>query len=123
MNVWKDEIINTEKDFAERVNRDGIGRAFLFYADSDAVLMRGNRLIKGVKAISEYFDDPFFKKVVEMFWKPEFVDVSGLGDLGYTYGRYTLKYREDSGKMVEDTGAFHTVWKRQADGNWKFVWD
>ena len=56
-------------------------------------------------------------------WSPDFIDVSSSGDLGYTYGKYVFTYSDSIGNLLEDTGIFHTVWKRQADGLWKFVCD
>ena len=56
-------------------------------------------------------------------WKPDFVDVSASGDLGYTYGHFTYSYTDSTGTIMESSGVFHTVWKRQADGSWLFVWD
>ena len=59
----------------------------------------------------------------KLIWKPDFVDVSASGDLAYTYGAYTYSYKDSTGAIVEQGGIFHTVWKRQADGGWRFVWD
>ena len=44
-------------------------------------------------------------------------------DLGYTYGHYTFSYIDSGGNKIENKGVFHTVWKRQSDGTWRFVWD
>jgi ketosteroid isomerase-like protein len=29
----------------------------------------------------------------------------------------------EAGEVGEYQGVFHTVWKRQPDGTWKYVWD
>ena len=58
-----------------------------------------------------------------LVWKPDYVDVSESGDLAYTYGKYTFTSRDSTGRKVVSKGIFHTVWKRQEDGSWKFVWD
>jgi len=51
------------------------------------------------------------------------VDASETGDMGYTYGKYTWQSKDSSGKVDEAKGVFHTVWKKQKDGSWKYVWD
>ena len=124
MKKWKTEIIETERAFAEMAKTEGIADAFLAYAAEDAVLMRNNILISGKEAIKNSFgnQDPGAGNV-ELAWKPDFVDVSASGDLGYTYGKYTYSVTDTSGRVKLDSGIFHTVWKRQADGEWKFVWD
>ncbi len=124
MEKWKTEIIETERAFAEMAKTEGIADAFLAYAAEDAVLMRNNTLISGKEAIKNSFgnQDPGAGNV-ELAWKPDFVDVSASGDLGYTYGKYTYSVTDTSGRVKLDSGIFHTVWKRQKNGEWRFVWD
>jgi len=33
------------------------------------------------------------------------------------------KIKDEQGKIAEYKGVFHTVWKKQADKSWKYVWD
>lgn len=118
----KMEIMKTEKEFAKMVNEDGIKEAFLQYADENAVLNRNNSIIKGYDSIKAHFDH-IDKSGVKLEWSPDFVDVSSSGDLGYTYGAYTYSMIDSAGETTESKGIFHTVWKKQKDGSWKFVWD
>lgn len=117
---WKQEILDTERSFAKMASEEGIYKAFTYYAADEAVLMRNNKLIIGKPAIMQLYQG---KDSKGLSWEPDFVDVATSGDLGYTYGRYTFTYADSSGKTVTDRGVFHTVWKRQEDGSWKYVWD
>lgn len=123
MDKWKKEIIKTENDFAELAQKEGIYKAFLTYAADDAVIMRNNELISGKVAIDAYFKEHIPAKDEKLSWKPDHVSVSKSGDLGYTFGSYTFSYTDEAGETIERKGIFHTVWKKQADGTWKFVWD
>ncbi|MEI9943504.1 MAG: DUF4440 domain-containing protein [Chitinophagaceae bacterium] len=58
-----------------------------------------------------------------MTWTPDFIEVSENGDLGYTFGKYTWSTKDSAGQAQEYKGVFHTVWKKQEDGQWKYVWD
>ena len=58
-----------------------------------------------------------------LVWEPDFIDVSVAGDLAYTYGKFTYTSITESGDTLTSKGIFHTVWKRQEDGSWKYVWD
>ncbi len=116
---WKQEIRQAEEDFANMAKKEGIHDAFLYYAADDAVLKRGS-LVIGKVAIDKHLEKSTSKN---LSWSPDFVDVSASGDLGYTYGKYVYKYTDSIGNTLEDKGVFHTVWKRQSDGSWKFVWD
>lgn len=119
----KDEIIKTEKEFAAASQKSGIQEAFYYYADENAVIKRSNdTLIIGNENIREFYHNSKYKNF-DLSWTPDFVDVSKDGTLGYTYGKYVLKIKDMNGSLIEYTGVFHTVWKRQTDGNWKYVWD
>lgn len=121
---WKSEIIETEQEFAEMVKKDGIPKAFLYYAADDVVLMRNNNLIIGKESLRKSYNKPKQgNRKVTLSWKPDFVDVSLSGDLGYTFGKYVYTTTDSIGQTRKIEGIFHSVWKRQPDGKWRFVWD
>lgn len=117
---WKQEIRETEASFAKMLNEKGLHEAFVAYASEDATIMRENKLIIGKKAIDEHYKNVDTKSLT---WSADFVDVSLAGDLGYTYGTYNYTYKDSLGVDHIDKGIFHTVWKRQDNGTWKYVWD
>ena len=119
---WKQEIVETEKEFSAMAQKEGIPAAFIAYAAEDAVLMRNNSLIIGKEALAESLQESSNENV-SLIWEPDFVDVAGSGDLGYTYGKFVYTLTDSLGNENVAEGIFHTVWKRQADGSWKFVWD
>lgn len=120
----KREILETEKAFNDLAQKEGIQAAFLHYGADSAVLMRNNQLIFGKEAIKSMFErGQGAAQKVSLTWEPDFVDVSVSGDLGYTYGEYIYSYIDKTGQQKSDTGIFHTVWKRQQNGKWRFVWD
>ncbi|MCP4310230.1 MAG: nuclear transport factor 2 family protein [Bacteroidetes bacterium] len=122
--TWKQEIIETEQKFAAMAESEGIPAAFFAYAAEDAVLMRNNSLVIGKADMAEFLSaNTSTDNELSLTWEPDFVDVSSSGDLGYTYGHYTVSHNDSSGSRIENTGVFHTVWKRQADNSWRFVWD
>jgi len=119
----KKEIAQAEKDFEKMASDKGIAEAFWFFADSNAVIKRRNdTLIQGKENIRNYYSDEFYK-TASVKWSPDFIEVEGKGDLGYTFGKYTWQSKDSYGKMNEAQGVFHTVWKKQKDGSWKYVWD
>jgi ketosteroid isomerase-like protein len=113
-------IIQTELDFARMADEVGVAAAFYYFADDSAVINRGDRIIKGKEAIREYYETSL-RPGTKLDWAPDFADVSG--DIGYTYGRYTHSVPDSSGNITEHRGIFHTVWKLQDNGSWRFVWD
>lgn len=122
--IWMQEILDVERDFSAMAEREGIPEAFLHYAAEDVVLMRNDILIIGREQLADHFQGIVIHPENEkLSWEPDFVDVSDSGDLGYTYGAYRYSYTDSTGIPVEHKGVFHTVWKRQSDGSWRFVWD
>lgn len=122
MEQLKTEILETENAFAQMAREKGLATAFTHFADENAVINRDNQLYKGIHAIRNYFEEKDFRNV-QLIWKPDFVEVTPGGELAYTYGCYEMTALDGNGISHETAGIFHTVWKRQADGNWKYVWD
>lgn len=119
----KAEIMEAEKAFAAMAADKGIAEAFWFYADSNATIKRQNdSLIHGKEGIKNFYSTDFYKNAT-VKWLPDFIDVSADGNLGYTYGKYVWQSKDTSGKPREFKGIFHTVWKKQPDGQWRYVWD
>ena len=50
-------------------------------------------------------------------------NAGAAGDLAYTSGTYQAKFKGASGKSSVDKGKYLTVWKKQADGSWKVLFD
>jgi ketosteroid isomerase-like protein len=117
---YKAQIIQTELDFAKMADEAGVAAAFYEYAADSSVIGRGGKIIKGREAIRDYYEKNLIPGT-KLQWAPAFADVSG--DLGYTWGNYTHLVPDSTGKITESHGIFHTVWKRQPDGSWRFVWD
>lgn len=122
-NTVKKEIADTEKAFETMAKEKGIAEAFAYYADSNAVIKRRNdTLIMGKEGIRKFYSDDFYN-TASVTWSPDFIDVSEKGDMAYTYGKYLWQSKDSTGKPIEFKGVFHTVWKKQKDGSWRYVWD
>ncbi|WP_424964156.1 YybH family protein [Ekhidna sp.] len=122
INAWKEEIKETEKAFSEMARNRGIPEAFEYYADPEGVIRRSKKIIKGKDSIRTWYNNDT-RPGDTLSWTPTFIDVSASGDMGYTYGDYRFTYLDSLGNQKESTGIFHTVWKRQPNGEWRYVWD
>ncbi|PHN00962.1 YybH family protein [Flavilitoribacter nigricans] len=120
--VWIEEIHQAERAFNDMAAEQGVQAAFLAFAADSAAINRNNSIIRGKAAIREYFEQQTLRDV-RLSWEPEFIEVSDDGSMGYTYGPYNFSARDTSGRIMESTGIFHTVWKRQQNGGWKYVYD
>ncbi len=119
------EIMEAEAAFSQMAEEAGIAEAFLSFAAEDAVLNRNGRIIRGKAAIETYFSeqDHSAYQSVSLSWKPDFVSAASSGDIGYTWGSYDFTTIDTTGAKSVSSGIFHTVWQKQSDGSWKYVYD
>jgi ketosteroid isomerase-like protein len=90
-----------------------------FIAD-DGILFRP-RAVKGKQWMNEHPVPPSDKRPL-LSWYPTSADIARAGDMGYTTGPWEFKSDIHDAKPVA-FGNFLTVWKKQADGSWKFAID
>lgn len=112
-------LMAADEKFSALSEQKGMKMAFIEYMDSNAILLRPAHLpFVGAKAVDYLLrqNDTGYT----MQWKPKNAMVSASGDLGFTYGIWALRP-----KTVDTTmyGTYVSVWKKQADGTWKFVLD
>ncbi len=113
-------LLETDRRFATISRQAGYRDAFIIFADTNAVLLRNHRPpIVGKAAIEKDYG----RDVEEgyMNWTPTVADVSG--NLGYTSGTYEYTTLDSLGSEVEQVGFYTTIWKKQSNGEWKFVLD
>lgn len=109
-------LVEAERSFAAASMAKGIRASFIENMTDDSILFRPGP-VAGKKWMEEH---PAPQGVLT--WQPVFADVSSAGDLGYTTGPWEFRQKSLEDKPVA-YGQFVTVWKRQADGTWKFAVD
>ena len=62
-------------------------------------------------------------KVYQLTWTPTDAVMGPSGDVGYTWGHFEGHSKDANGNPVTTTGRYITIWRKQADGNWKVVLD
>ena len=115
----KMKMMDADRAFSKLSEEKGMKKAFLDYIDSNGVLLRPNHLpLLGADAIDfliQQNDSSYTLK-----WEPKSGMVAASGELGYTYGIYVLR---PSTKDTLIYGNYVSIWKKQSDGNWKFILD
>ena len=111
------EMQQTDVDFSNRSKEVGMKKAFLEYIEPDGVLLQPNSMpVTGADAID--FISSFSDSSVILTWEPLGGNVAASADFGYTYGVYSMQTGDSTRR-----GTYVTIWKKQADGRWKFVLD
>lgn len=123
MQKGKDHLLKADMEFSRLSEEKGSNYAFTEFASDSAVLLRKNSYpVAGKSAIVELLSkhsDASFTLV----WKPLFADLAESGELGYTYGTYEVKSTDKNDSKASGSGTYVTIWKKDKDGNWKFVLD
>src|SRR5882724_746370 len=113
-------LVDTERAFARAAEEKGTRPAFIEFIADDGILFRPAP-VKGKQWLIDNPLPPSDKRAL-LSWQPSFAEVAHAGDLGYTTGPW--QYKDDVHDAKPSAfGNFITVWKKQADGSWKFAAD
>lgn len=111
----RDEVKAAETAFAAAFRDRDRTRFFSQVAD-DAVFLGPQRTLRGKQQVVETWSRFFADAAPPFSWQPERVEVTGDGSLGLSTGPVP----DPSGNLI---GTFSSIWRRQADGSWKVVFD
>jgi ketosteroid isomerase-like protein len=111
----KEQVRRTETAFAKTM-ADRDHAAFQKFLAPDTVFMSGATATRGAAAVGERWKRFFDGTAAPFSWAPQFVEVLDSGTLAMSSGPVF----DPSGKR---TGTFNSVWRREADGQWKIVMD
>jgi ketosteroid isomerase-like protein len=115
-------LMEVDREFSKASVEKGIGEACKMYVAEDAIVFPvGREPISGLEDIYADMKQQQHEKVME--WEPQGGKVAKSGDMGWTWGRYTLYWMDESGEVKSLDGKYVEVWEKQADGWWKVVAD
>lgn len=112
-----DDVLNTERSFAAYSVAHGTKDAFLKYLDSTGIVFEKGKAVNGIEAWSKKENGTGV-----LNWHPVFGGISASGDLGFTTGPWTFQPKSVNDSVVA-RGQYSTVWKKNKNGEWKFIVD
>jgi len=110
-----DSLIAAERGFAKSSAQTDTKTAFVAHLADDAVIFQPGP-VNGLRVWRARTPRPALLE-----WAPDFAEVSGAGDLGFTSGPWAWSARRDAEPSA--FGTFVTIWKKQHDGGWKVALD
>ena len=114
-------IRDTNRQFIDALARGDAAGVTAVYAEDGKLLPSNSPMLSGRQAIQE-----FWQGVIDSGIRGatvETVDLEELGDTAIEVGAYTLDIRPAGGEATQDVGKYVIIWKRQADGSWKWAVD
>ncbi len=120
----KDEMMAADRAFSALSAEKGAHAAFLAYMAEDVRLYDGaTPPILGKAAVQTHYAKNPEAPGTRLTWTPLEADASPDGVLGFTRGTWLYTAKKTDGSTARATGYYVTVWRRQADGQYKFTLD
>jgi len=104
--------------FSDYSVKHGFQKAFVEYAHDSVVILKAKHMPQVGKKdlIRSYVGKS--DSAVSLTWKPAKAIIAESGDLGYTYGFWTFVAKGDTSR-----GTYLTIWKMDANQQWKYIAD
>jgi len=114
-------LYDLEARFAKDVLEQGGAGFAAWFADDGVALGNGAAPLIGKVAIAKSAN--WSPRDYQLTWTPTDAQMGPSGDMGYTWGHFEGHSKDAAGNPVTVTGRYITVWKKQADGQWKVALD
>lgn len=116
--VWEREL-----SFADSVRRHD-ATAFAEHVDADAVFsVTGKVPLRGRGVVLEHWKGIVSGNAIHLDWYPDRVIASNNGDLAWSTGPVLLELPDGKGGWAPRVGRFASVWRKNADGEWRVAFD
>ena len=119
-----DRLIAADSAFSARSAASGAAHAFGEYAEPQALTLlgAGHGMVWGDSAIGAYFREAI-PAGDALTWTPRLARLAPSGDLGFTIGDAAYRHVPADGAEQYSYTKYLTVWRRQADGSWRYAAD
>ena len=119
MDSLRSDLLKTDVAFSKMSEEKGRNAAFVAFAADNATLLRPfSRPLTGRDSIQSMLNahpDTAYK----LTWTPISSDVAKSGEIGFTYGTYSLEIKN----VGHEEGTYATVWHKDSTKTWKFILD
>lgn len=122
MEAERQHLLRTDREFSETSAREGAAEAFRKYLLPEALQLPAGQLpIRGNETI--------YQEMIQagdgytLTWQPQEAGVAASGELGYSWGIYTVTSRGENGEAQSRQGKYLNVWKKDDAGNWRVLID
>ena len=109
-----DAMVAAERAFSKLSVEKGFKESFLTYIAEDGIMFLPMP-VKGKERVAARPNPP-----IELVWWPSHAEIARSGEMGWTTGPWE---RKAQGSAEVAHGHFVTVWKKQPDGQWRWLID
>ena len=116
-----EKLMQVSREWARTIAADSVERVMSFWADSAIFMTADAEPIYGKTEIRKMVVESLKDTGVKMTWQPVSASISENGDMGYLIEENQLTFKDSTGKPMTLHGRAVTIWKKDANGNWKNV--
>ncbi len=114
------ELMKLDAQFSDETVKGG-GRVFSnWFADDALALNNGKQPTYGKANIANAAN--WDAKDYQLKWQPLGAQMGPSGDMGFTWGHYEGRSKDNNGNDIATSGRYITVWKK-VNGKWKVALD
>ena len=120
----KERLLRRDAEWAE-VASEGLDveRILSYWTDDAVVMAPGLPQVSGKAALREYVQGSMRIPGFKITWESKDAMLSPDGQLGYIFSRNTVTLNAADGTPVTSNGRAVTIWRREADGEWRCAVD
>lgn len=119
----KAAVMQASRDWAASLSSGDLERIVSYWSD-DAVLMPPDEpALVGKANIRAYVSGMLGVPGFSITWEPEQAGISASGDMAYLIERNTASFSDSTGGKVTQLAKSVTIWRKNAEGQWKCVVD
>ncbi|NQT27423.1 DUF4440 domain-containing protein [candidate division KSB1 bacterium] len=113
-------LLKTDWSFAKMSLEQGAAEAFKTYLAEDAKwLPAAGDPVEGIQTIYDIMK-PGYENIL-FGWEPKEAVVSISGDLGYTWGEYSMTIQNENDIPYILSGKYVNIWRKNDQGEWRVV--
>ena len=116
-------LLAADQAFAAATAAKGLEGWMAAFDDSAIQMEPDIPFTPGIEHIRAGIAPAFADTSWHLSWEPTMAFASAAGDLGYTLGTWKSTRTAANGAERVSTGKYVTVWRKQADGSWRVVFD
>ena len=105
-------IVAVEREFAADGAARGWAASFRRYHAAEAIVLQPDPIQAAITLAKVDGDGPN-----TLLWRPAYAGIARSGDFGFTTGPVQIRGKDGV------TGHYFTIWRKQPDGSWKWIFD
>lgn len=118
-----EKVMQLSKDWSQAAAKGDIEKTVSYWADDALVMQPGQPPLNGKPAIRQMVEESFKMPGFKISWQPTSVQVSAGGDMAYLIEDSQVNFTDSTGNPVTLNNKAVSIWRKQADGQWKNVVD